>query len=129
MTSTVKTLTDFSSVAFVETLSSNINQKNENRQLAYQNNKRQLQNCLLQIQSRQFFEQINLHFEILHSITAQSQLWNVTERYSLMKWSSIPAVAHTAYVSSNWKAAKSKQEVLHGQRVKTTLITSDAYCR
>lgn len=129
MTSTVKTLTDFSSVAFVETLSRNINQKNENRQLAYQNNKRHLQNCLLQIQSRQFFEQINLHFEILHSITAQSQLWNVTERYSLMKWSSIPAVAHTAYVSCNWKAAKSKQEVLHGQRVKTTLITSDAYCR
>ena len=43
-----------------------------------------------------------------------------------MKWSAIPAVAHIAYVSSDWKAAKSKQEVLHGQLMKTTFITSDA---
>lgn len=69
MTSTVRT----PPVAFVKTLSSNINHKNENRQLAYQNYQRHLQSCLLQIQSRQFFDQINLHFEILHSITAHSQ--------------------------------------------------------
>lgn len=76
MTSTVRKLKDFSPAAFVKTLSSNINHKNENRQLAYQNNQRHLQSCLLQIQSRQFFDQINLHFEILCSITSQSQPWN-----------------------------------------------------
>lgn len=76
MTSTVRTLTDFSPAAYVKILSRNVNHKNENRQLAYQNNQRHLQSCLLQIQSGQFFDHINLHFEILCSITAQSQLWN-----------------------------------------------------
>lgn len=81
MTSTVRT----PPVAFVKTLSSNINHKNENRQLAYQNYQRHLQSCLLQIQSRQFFDQINLHFEILHSITAHSQLWNRHRKIQLNK--------------------------------------------
>lgn len=108
MSSTARTLTDFSPVVFVKTLFSNINHKNEIRQLAYQNYQQHLQSCLLQIQSRDFFfDQINLHFEILRSIAAESRLWNSHRKIPLNEVELHPSGTHTAYISSDWKATKS----------------------